>query len=207
MATILISLILSAASFSDSGGGYYEVGSKADNFTLKNTDGEMVSLSDFEDAKGFVVIFTCNHCPYAQAYQDRIIGLDAEYKEKGYPVIAVNSVPAEEEPRDSYENMVLRAREKGYTFPYLHDADQSVLRKFGAQYTPTAFVLQKTDAGELIVMYIGAIDDNYRDVSAVTVNYVKNALNSIIEGSKPDPEFTKAIGCGIPYSNVAFAGI
>jgi len=182
----------------------YEVGDKADNFQLKNVDGEMIGLSDFPDAKGFIVIFTCNHCPYAQAYQDRIIGLDEAYKDKGYPVIAINPVSARDEPRDSYENMIIRAEEKGYTFPYLHDANQDVLKKFGAEYTPTAFILQKS-GNVFTVMYIGAIDDNYQNPSSVKVRYVENALNALLDGASPDPNFTKAIGCGIPYSNVAFA--
>ena len=186
-------------------GGVYEVGSKADGFTLKNVDGRMVSLSDYSDAKGFVVIFTCNHCPYAQAYQDRILAIDKAYKDKGYPVIAINSVSAEDEPLDSYENMIVRAKEKGFTFPYLHDSDQDVLRKFGAERTPTAFVLQKTAGGDLVVEYIGAIDDNYQNPSAVKVKYLENALNALISGTKPDPSFTRAIGCGIPYRDAPVA--
>ena len=198
IASSLISALFSVMLLSFNG-GTYEVGSRVEGFSLKNVDGRIVSLADFPDAKGFVVIFTCNHCPYAQAYQDRIIAIDKAFKDKGYPVIAINPVSAEDEPLDSYENMIVRAQEKVFTFPYLHDADQDVLMKFGAERTPTAFVLQKSANGDLLVEYIGAIDDNYQDPSAVKVKYVENALNSLLSGVKPEPSFTRAIGCGIPY--------
>ena len=157
----------------------------------------MVSLSDFSDAKGFVVVFTCNHCPYAKAYQDRLIEIDKQYKKKGYPVIAVNPNDPEVEPGDSYEAMVTRAHEKGYTFPYLFDEKQEVNKNYGATKTPHVFLLQKNNKGELIVKYIGAIDDNYQDASAVKTSYLKDALESLLNGNDPQPNFTKAIGCSV----------
>lgn len=200
MTVHFLTIVLSALVSLSNGSGFYEVGSKVADFELKNVDGNMVSLSDFPEAKGFVVIFTCNHCPYAQAYQDRIIALDQAYKSRGYPVIAISSTNAEKDQRDSYENMVIRAKEKGYTFPYLYDAEQEVLSKFGAQATPTVFVLNKNRQQELEVKYIGAIDDNYQNPDAVKVRYVENALDALLSGSDPQPSFTKAIGCSISYN-------
>ena len=200
MTTSLISILINTATLLFSGGGY-SVGDKASDFELKNVDGKMISLSDFPDAKGFVVIFTCNHCPYAQAYQDRIIALDQAYKSRGYPVIAVNSNNPVNDPRETYENMIVRAKEKGFTFPYLKDPDQNVLMKYGALYTPTVYLLQKDNNNNLTVKYVGAIDDNYSNPSAVKVPYVQNALDALLSGHDPEPGFTKAIGCGIPYDN------
>jgi peroxiredoxin len=189
-------LLLNTFLFSALGGGY-NVGDQAADFKLKNVDGKFVSLSDYPNAKGFIVIFTCNHCPFAQAYQDRIIALDKEYKTKGYPVIAINPNDPSLVPDDSYQAMQVRAREKGYTFPYLIDETQEVYKTYGASHTPHVFLLKKEANGKLVVKYIGAIDDNYQDASAVTQNYVKNAVDNLIAGKDPDPNFTKAIGCSI----------
>jgi len=174
----------------------YNVGDKASDFSLKNIDGKTVSLADFPMAKGFVVIFTCNHCPYAKAYQDRIIELDKKYKSLGYPVIAISPNDPELQPEDSFDEMVKRAKEKGYTFPYLIDATQEVYRMYGAKRTPHAYLLEKKGS-DLVVQYIGAIDDNYTDASKVTSPYLANAIDNLLVGKTPDPAFTKAIGCSI----------
>lgn len=174
----------------------YKVGDKATDFKLKNVDGKMVSLKDFPDAKGFVVVFTCNNCPYAQAYQDRIIELDKKYKAKGFPVIAINSNDPDLSPNDSYDKMVVRAKEKKYTFPYLFDETQYVYRAYGAQKTPHTYLLEKK-GNDLLVRYIGAIDDNYQDESQISQRYVADAIDAVLSGKTPEPTFTKAIGCGI----------
>lgn len=174
----------------------YNVGDAASDFKLKNVDGKFVSLSDYPEAKGFIIIFTCNHCPYAKAYQDRIIQLDKKYKPLGYPVIAISPNDPEIVPEDSYENMVLVAKEKGFTFPYLFDGTQEVYRKYGAKRTPHVYLLEKGTDG-LIVRYIGAIDDNYEDASQVKTPYLANALDALLAGRTPDLTFTKAIGCSI----------
>jgi peroxiredoxin len=175
----------------------YKVGDKAADFKLKNVDGKVIGLADYPNAKGFVVVFTCNNCPYAKAYQDRIIALDKEYKAKGFPVIAINPNDPTVEPADSYEAMVNRAKEKGYTFPYLFDAKQEVYKLYGATRTPQTFVLERNDKKELIVKYIGAVDDNYQDVAAVKQPYLENALEALLSDKEPDPNFTKTIGCTI----------
>jgi len=196
MKSILTSLLLLAA-FNLYPGEGYKVGDPAADFKLKNVDGKLVSLSDFPNAKGFIVVFTCNNCPYAKAYQDRLIAIDKEYKAKGFPVIAINPNDPAVEPADSYEAMVTRAREKGYTFPYLFDPKHEVFRLYGATNTPHTFILQKDGKGKQVVKYIGAVDDNYQDASAVKKPYIENAVDALLSGKDPEPSSTKAIGCSI----------
>jgi peroxiredoxin len=186
--------ILGGSSLAGDGG--YQVGDKAADFKLKNIDGSWVSLGDYPEAKGFIVIFTCNHCPYAKAYEDRIIALDKEYSKKGFPVIAINPNDAVSYPADSYENMQKRAEEKGFTFPYLYDEKQEIFPVYGATRTPHVFVLNKDSKG-LTVEYIGAIDDNYEDASKVSKKYVEDAVDALLSGKKPEVTYTKAIGCSI----------
>ena len=176
----------------------YQPGDVAMDFKLKNIDGKMVSPDDYANAKGFIVIFTCNHCPYAKAYEDRIIELDKSFKSKGYPVIAINPNDPVSYPADSFENMKLRAKEKGFTFPYLLDETQNIAKTYGATRTPHVYLLQK-DNGKLIVKYVGAIDDNYQDASAVADKYVANAIHSLLNNKEVATKTTKAIGCSIKW--------
>ncbi|HEX7870607.1 MAG TPA: thioredoxin family protein, partial [Chryseobacterium sp.] len=156
----------------------YEVGDAAADFKLKNVDGKMVSLSDFKKAKGFIVVFTCNHCPYAKKYEGRIIELDKKYKEAGYPVIAINPNDPNVQPEDGFKEMVARAKEKGFTFPYLVDEGQKVYPQYGATKTPHVFILQKEGAKN-VVKYIGAIDNNYEDPNDVSERYVEDAMDAL----------------------------
>jgi len=188
-----LALFISALGLNAQG---YDIGDKAADFSLKNVDGTMVSLSDYPQARGYIVVFTTNHCPYAIAYEDRIIEIDKEYKPKGFPVIAINPNDPDVEPRDSYVNMIERAETKGFTFPYLFDKEQTVYPKYGATRTPHVFLLQNTMEGN-IVRYIGAIDDNYRDVGKVQEPYLINALDAILAGEEIKITETKAIGCTI----------
>ncbi len=190
-----ISLMIIAQEYAASG---YKVGDTARDFLLKNVDGTMIAMEDYPDAKGFIVIFTCNHCPYSIAYEDRIIALDKKYKFKGYPVIAINPNDSTLVPEDSFTLMKVRAKEKGFTFPYLYDAGQKVFREYGAKRTPHVFLLQKEN-GQLIVKYIGAIDNNYTDAAKADKKYVEMAVDALLAGNDPDPNFTKAIGCTIKY--------
>lgn len=191
---LITAILLTTTIFAQNDG--YEVGDKAEDFLLKNVDGQMVSMSMFDDAKGFIVIFTCNHCPYSKAYEDRIIALDKKYKYKGYPVIAINPNDPDLVPEDSFENMKIRAEQKGFTFPYLIDASQKVYQIYGAKRTPHVFLLNKEN-GDLVVRYIGAIDNNHADASKATEKYVADAVDALMAGETPDPDFTKAIGCTI----------
>jgi peroxiredoxin len=170
-------------------------GDPAPEFKLKNVDGEHVSLNDYSDQKGAIVIFTCNGCPVAKAYEQRIIELDEKYASKGYPVIAINPNDPAKAPVDSYENMQLRAQEKGYTFPYLFDEDQSVYPAYGATKTPHTFLLTKTKKG-FEVAYIGAIDDNQK-ASKVEEKYLEDAIAAVTKGKKVKPSTTRAVGCSI----------
>ena len=175
----------------------YKVGDKATDFSLKNVDGKQVSLKDIKGAnKGYIVVFTCNHCPYAQAYEDRIIALDKKYRPMGYPVVAINPNNPAKQKEDSFEKMQERAKEKGFTFPYLLDEGQKVYPQYGATKTPHVYVLQNTGNGK-VVKYIGAIDDNYEDEKAVKVKYVENAVDALMTGREVPVKETKAIGCTI----------
>jgi peroxiredoxin len=173
-----------------------KVGDVAPDFKLKNVDGNYVSFSDFPEAKGFVVIFTCNHCPFSIAYEDRIIALDNKYKSKGYPVIAINPNDPAIVPADGFKEMKARADEKSFTFPYLFDEGQKISPLYGATRTPHVFLVTKKGK-ENIVAYIGAIDDNSQDEGAVKNAYLENAIKALLENRTPSPEFTKAIGCTI----------
>ena len=177
-------------------GDGYKVGDVATDFSLPNVDGEMVSLADFEDAKGFIVIFTCNTCPYSVAYEDRIIALDKKYKSRGYPVIAINPNDPAAIEGDELADMKVRAVEKGFTFPYLQDVGQQVYPQYGATKTPHVFVLQKEDEKN-IVRYIGAIDDSSRNPKNVTKRFVEQSVNDLLAGKTLSITRTKAIGCSI----------
>lgn len=174
----------------------YKIGDAATDFKLKNVDGKMVSLSNYPSAKGFIVIFTCNHCPYAKKYENRIIELDKKYKDQGYPVIAINPNDPVAQPEDGYKEMIERAKLKGFTFPYLLDDGQKIYPQYGATKTPHVFLLQKED-GKNIVKYIGAIDNNYEDANDVSEYYVQDAVNALLKGEKVKKTKTVAVGCTI----------
>lgn len=176
--------------------GGLKVGDKATGFSLKDVEGNMVSLSDYEDAKGVILVFTCNTCPYSIAYQERLVELDQKFKDLGYPVVAINPNDPEVQAGDSYEAMQLRSHEAGFTFPYLFDEDQEVYPAYGATRTPHVFVLENTD-DDFVVRYIGAIDDNYSDASEVEETYLDDAVSSLLAGYEVKTETTKAVGCAI----------
>ncbi len=175
----------------------YTVGDEATDFNLKNIDGEMVSLAGMEDAKGYIVTFTCNHCPYAKLYEDRLISLHNQFAEKGYPVVAINPNVLTQ-PDDNFEMMIERAAEKEFPFVYLSDEDQSIAKAYGATKTPHVYVLSKND-GKLKVEYIGAIDDNAKSADQVTETYVVDAVDALLAGKKVTKKEAKAVGCSIKW--------
>ncbi|MGY0408215.1 MAG: thioredoxin family protein [Polaribacter sp.] len=177
----------------DSNAGY-KVGDTIKDFKLKNVDNKMVSLSDYTIAKGFIIVFTCNTCPFSVANEDRIIALDKKYKKAGFPVIAINPNDPNAVFGDSFELMKKRAIKKGFTFPYLVDQGQKVYPKFGATKTPHVFIVTKKD---MKVQYIGAIDNSSRNPDAVTEKYVENAVDALLAGKKIQKTETRAIGCSI----------
>lgn len=189
-------IVAALAAFSVKSTSGYKIGDIAADFSLKNIDNKKVSLKDYSNAKGFIVIFTCNHCPYAQAYEDRIIALDRKYKKLGYPVIAINPNNPAKQKEDSFEKMQERAKEKGFTFPYVLDEGQKIYPQYGATKTPHVYILQKTAKGNQ-VKYIGAIDDNYEDETAVKQKYVENAVDALLSNKEVKVKETKAIGCTI----------
>ncbi len=171
----------------------YAVGDKATDFNLKGVDEKMHSLAGMDDAKGYVITFTCNHCPYSVMYEDRLIELHKKYAAQGYPVVAINPNDPEAQPKDGFGEMKKRAMEKAFPFNYLFDEGQKIYPQYGATRTPHVFLLDK----DLTVQYIGAIDDNARDADGVKIKYLENAIEALKKGEKPDPNFTKAIGCSI----------
>ncbi|XMO87190.1 thioredoxin family protein [Algibacter sp. AS12] len=192
----ILMLFISAFTLNNTTSNGYGIGDVAEDFSLKNIDGNMVSLADYKDAKGFIVTFTCNTCPFAVMYEERIQALNEKYAPKGYPVIAIMPNNPNTKPGDALPEMKKRAEKKGFTFPYLMDEGQHVYPKFGATKTPHIYVLEKTNKGN-VVKYIGAIDDNHSDASAVKVKFVENAVDALLEGKDVEQKVTKAIGCGI----------
>lgn len=175
----------------------YKIGDKVSDFKLQSVDGSWVSLPN--DAKGAIVIFSCNTCPYVVAYEDRMIDLHKKYAAKGYPVIAINSNDDKVSPGDSFEKMKDRSKSKKFPFAYVYDKSQEVIKAYGGSRTPHVYLLHK-EGNDFIVKYIGAIDNNYQDPSGVTEKYVEEALDDLMNGRKVAIESTKAIGCTIKWT-------
>lgn len=170
-----------------------KVGDTAPDFKLKDVSGDMIALADYKKAKGFIVTFTCNTCPFAVMYEDRLIDLHNNYADKGYHVVAINPNDPEVKAGDSYKAMQIRASEKKFPFRYLFDDGQQVYPQYGASKTPHIYLLDK----DLKVRYIGSLDDSPQDAEAVSAKYVEDAITAIEKGEEPSPSFTKAIGCTI----------
>ncbi len=192
--TLALALVVASFTYAPPTEGY-KVGDTAADFKLKNVDGKKLSLTDIKDAKGYIVVFTCNTCPYAVAYEDRIIALHQKYAAQGYPVVAINSNDKDVKPDDSYDKMKVRAKEKNFPFAYIYDETQEVAKTFGALKTPHVYILDKNR----VVRYIGAIDDNSEDAAAVKEKYAENALDALVAGKDVAVKETKAIGCGIKW--------
>lgn len=176
----------------------YKVGDTVEDFKLKSTEGKMVTMGGYNDAKGFIVIFDCNTCPYSKRYLTRIKALNEKYADKGYPVLAINSNDPKRSPGDTYDEMLAYAKQNDYKHAYLYDADQSVAKRFGATNTPHVYVLSKR-SGKYMVDYIGAIDNNTKDAAAADKKYVEAAVDALLKGDKPSVTKTKAIGCTIKW--------
>jgi peroxiredoxin len=176
----------------------YKIGDPVADFSLKNVDGKMVATQDYKKAKGFIIVFTCNHCPFAKRYQERLNAFDKKYKPMGIPVLAISATDEEAVPDDSWENMVVRAKEQKYTFPYLLDKTQQVAKAFNAVKTPHAFVVFKEN-GKLVLKYSGAIDDNGAEPEKVQNHYLENAVDALLAGKEVPVSATKSIGCPIKW--------
>jgi len=178
----------------------YNIGDAVSDFSLKNVDGKMVSMADFKNAKGYIIVFTCNHCPFAKRYQTRINDISKKYASKNVPLIAISPNDVEAVPEDSYDEMIKRAKEEHYSFPYLIDNTQDIAHAFNATKTPHAFVVFKEN-GKLILKYAGAIDDNGGEPEKAKVHYLEDAVDALLAGKQVPIATTKSVGCGIKWKN------
>jgi len=168
------------------------------NFSLKNTNGKYISLTDYKEAKGFIIVFTCNHCPFAKLYPPRFNELNSKYKSLGIPLIAISSTDTIMYEEDTYSKMVKKALIEKFNFPYLFDGDQLVAKNFNAQKTPHAFVIWKEN-GKWIIKYSGAIDDNGAESRKVQNHFVANAVDALLNDKPVEINETKSIGCQIYF--------
>lgn len=162
---------------------------------LPGTDGKKYGLASFKDSKIVVLNFTCNHCPYAQAYEDRFNDLAREYQSQGVAFAAINPNDADNYPDDGFDQMVERAKQKGYVFPYLRDESQDVARSYGAVCTPHIFVLND----ERKIVYEGRIDDNWQNPKAAKSQDLKNTLEALLNGRPIAQAQTPPMGCSIKW--------
>ena len=168
------------------------------SFRLPNVDGNFVSPDDFPDAKGFIIIFSCNHCPYVIGSEERIISLHNKYAPQGFPVIAVNSNDPSQYPEDSFENMKRKSEQKKFPFKYLFDESQEVAKRYGAERTPHVFVLKKENS-KLNLVYKGGIDDNPKMASAVTEKFLEPVMEALIKGEPLPRHEAPVLGCTVKW--------
>jgi len=196
--TVIFAFKNSADSAIDKG---YAIGDIVNDFKLRSTSGGITSMAENRLAKGYIIVFTCNHCPFSKAYESRIMALDRKYASQGYPVLAINPNDPTAYEEDTFENMQAVAKSKDYTFEYLQDQTQSVARAFGATRTPSAYVV-KRQGDRFIMQYIGGIDDNTQDANGVTKRYIEDAVNSLLAGKPVVVNLTKSVGCAIKWKGV-----
>jgi peroxiredoxin len=170
------------------------LGSEAPDFTLEGIDGREHALDDYREAELLVLIQSCNHCPYVIAWEDRMIAVQDDYASRGVRLVAFNSNDFERYPHDSFEQMIIRAGERGFTFDYLHDPEQTLAHALGSERTPEVFVFDR----DRRLVYHGAIDDN-RDDTEVAHHYLRDALDATLAGSKPALDDTPAVGCTVKW--------
>ncbi len=173
-----------------------EIGQKAPNFALPGVDGQTHTLEDLlANHRAVAVIFSCNHCPYVRAWEDRMVAIQRDYADRGVALVAINANDATRYPEDDFPHMQERARQKGFNFLYLRDESQEVARAYGATHTPHVFLLDS----EGVLRYRGAIDDNYEDPAAVRQPYLRQALDALLEGAAVPVPTTEAVGCTIKW--------
>jgi peroxiredoxin len=173
------------------------IGSTIQDFSLQNVDGQKVGLSNYPDAKGFIVVFTCNHCPFAKLYTDRLNELQQKYEKLGIPLLAINSMDSIVYGEESFAKMQKRAKAEKFKFPYLQDGEQTVGKNFEADHTPHAYVIWKVN-NQWTIQYSGAIDDNGEDPQKANP-YIENAVNSLLKNEKVAEPNTPSVGCKIFY--------
>lgn len=179
-----------------------QIGDPLPFFGLPATDGMTVDIGMIRDPI-LVVVFTCNHCPYAQAYEDRLIALAEHFDEEGVQFVAINSNDSENYPEDSFDRMKVRHNEKEFPFPYCHDESQEVARTFGAVCTPHCFVFARPDSSvgghTRVLKYKGRIDDSWKDAAAATEHNLRDAIEALVHGEEPPVHEANAIGCSIKW--------
>lgn len=194
---LLLGLLLLSASQLKGQMGYI-IGDSISNFTLTSTDDSKWSLA--EQSKGVIIVFMSHSCPIAESYLARLRQLQAQYAPKGFPLVAINPNNPLVSPQDSFALMKRYAQTQDLNFPYLTDQDQDLARAFGATRTPQCFVLAKDPKGVFRLQYIGAIDDNPRDASAVKQNYLRDAVDNLLSQQAIQYSYTRASGCGIKWT-------
>ena len=172
-----------------------KIGSTSPDFDLPCVDGKNYSLDSFKDKKGIIIIFSCNHCPYVQAYEERIKKIQSDYGNKGIGLAAINPNDSDQYEDDSFENMKTRAQEKGFNFPYLRDEDQTTAKSYGATHTPEIFLFNK----ERKLVFHGKIDDNWKDESKVSAKYLRDAIEELLAGKEISVPETFTIGCSVKW--------
>ncbi len=172
-----------------------KLGDEAPYFNLPGTDGKRYSLHDFDNHKALAVLFTCNHCPYVQGWDERLVTLQSRFVDDGFQLVAICSNDQESYPEDSFDNMVKKSKSQDFVFPYLHDENQSVAKAYDAACTPEVYLFDS----ELKLKYHGRIDDNYKDEKMVSSKDLETAVVSLIEGGEPNNPLTPAIGCSIKW--------
>jgi peroxiredoxin len=170
---------------------------RVDDFTLRNVNGKNVSTQDYKDAKGFIVIFTCNHCPFAKLYTNRFNELNTKYSNFNVPLIAINSMDTLLFEEETFELMQQKAKKEKYNFPYLQDVKQDVGKEFDAQHTPMAFVIWKEN-NEWIIKYKGAVDDNGAHPKLAN-SFISKAVDELLNGKSVSNSETQSFGCAIFY--------
>jgi peroxiredoxin len=193
---ILLVMLAFSAFLSQAQNATLKAGDTAPDFKLKNVDGKEVSFASFPKAKGYIVVFTCNTCPYAVGYEQRIIDLDNKFRPQGYPVIAINPNDPEASKADTFEKMQELAKNKKYPFPYLFDAGQKITDQYGAKHTPHLFIVSKSAKGN-VVEYVGAIDNDPEGTKAEKTKYAEDVIASLKSNQKPAITQTKEIGCTV----------
>lgn len=172
------------------------LGSKALDFNLQGVDGKVHSLAEYQDKPIVALTFWCNHCPYVQAWEQRVIELQKDYRAKGVQVVAINANETVNYPTDDFPHMVERAQQKGYPFPYLRDESQGIARAYGATRTPEFFVFDR----DRVLRYHGAPDDNYESPVRVTKRYLRDALDALLAGKDPQLPETPPKGCSVKWA-------
>ncbi len=179
----------------DASGSKLALGEKAPYFSLRGTDGRIHTISDYTDKRSLVVVFTCNHCPYAQAYEQRLISLANRYQPRGAQFITICANDANGYPEDDFPHMVEKASSLKLPFPYLHDESQITARAYDAACTPEVYVFNE----ERSLCYHGAVDNNHKDATQVTAHYLADALDAVLSGEQPKVPVTSVIGCSIKW--------